>query len=82
MTYVRERGARCDTASRSSRASLSASWPARGLTKLPVFEVLTKEPRAFFTAIGLKLCEISYALIAGVFAINYVTVEYLPCRAA
>ncbi len=43
--------------------------------KLPVIEVLTKQPRAFFTAIGLKLSEISYALIAGVFAINYVTVR-------
>ena len=38
-------------------------------------DVLTKEPRAFFTAIGLKLSEISYALMAGIFAINYVTVK-------
>ena len=45
------------------------------VAKLPVVEVLTKEPRAFFTAVGLKLSEISYALIAGVFAINYVTVK-------
>jgi MHS family shikimate/dehydroshikimate transporter-like MFS transporter len=45
------------------------------VAKLPVVEVLTKEPRAFLTAVGLKLSEISYALIAGVFAINYVTVR-------
>jgi len=45
------------------------------LARLPVVEVLTKEPRAFLTAVGLKLSEISYALIAGVFAINYVTVR-------
>src|SRR5208337_510915 len=45
------------------------------VARLPLVEALTKEPRAFFTAIGLKLSEISYALIAGVFAINYVTVR-------
>ena len=45
------------------------------VARLPVVEVLTKEPRAFLTAIGLKLSEISYAMIAGVFAINYVTVR-------
>jgi len=45
------------------------------VAKLPVVEVLTKEPRAFLTAVGLKLSEISYALIAGVFAINYLTVR-------
>jgi MFS transporter, MHS family, shikimate and dehydroshikimate transport protein len=45
------------------------------VARLPVVEVLTKEPRAFFTAVGLKLSEISYALTAGVFAINYVTVK-------
>ena len=45
------------------------------VVRLPLVEVLTKEPRAFFTAIGLKLSEISYAMIAGVFALNYVTVR-------
>jgi hypothetical protein len=29
MTHMRERGARCDTASRSSRGSPPASWPVR-----------------------------------------------------
>jgi MFS transporter, MHS family, shikimate and dehydroshikimate transport protein len=33
----------------------------RRIAKLPLADVLTKEPRAFFTAIGLKLSEISYA---------------------
>ncbi len=42
---------------------------------LPAVEVLTKETRSFFTTVGLKLSEISYALMAGVFAINYVTVK-------
>ena len=42
---------------------------------LPLIEVLTKELRTFLMAIGLKLSEISYATIAGVFAINYVTVR-------
>jgi MHS family shikimate/dehydroshikimate transporter-like MFS transporter len=44
------------------------------VARLPVVEVLTKQPRAFLTAVGLKVSEISYALMAGVFAINYVTV--------
>lgn len=43
--------------------------------KLPLADVLTKETGAFFTAIGLKLSEISYALMAGIFAISYVTVK-------
>jgi len=41
--------------------------------RLPVIEVITRQPRAFFTAVGLKLSEISYVSIAGVFAISYVT---------
>jgi MHS family shikimate/dehydroshikimate transporter-like MFS transporter len=45
------------------------------VARMPVVEVLTKEPRAFLTGVGLKLSEISYALVAGVFAINYVTVK-------
>jgi MFS transporter, MHS family, shikimate and dehydroshikimate transport protein len=43
------------------------------LARLPLIEVLTKHRRAFFTAVGLKLSEISYVSIAGVFAISYVT---------
>jgi MFS transporter, MHS family, shikimate and dehydroshikimate transport protein len=43
------------------------------VAKLPLVEILTRHRRAFFTAVGLKLSEISYATIAGVFAISYVT---------
>jgi MFS transporter, MHS family, shikimate and dehydroshikimate transport protein len=43
------------------------------LAKLPVVEVLTRHRRSFFTAVGLKLSEISYAIIGGVFTISYVT---------
>ena len=43
------------------------------VARLPLVEVLTLHRRAFFTAVGLKLSEISYAQIGGVFAIAYVT---------
>jgi MHS family shikimate/dehydroshikimate transporter-like MFS transporter len=43
------------------------------VAKLPVVEVLTRHRRSFFTAVGLKVSEISYAIIAGVFTISYVT---------
>jgi MHS family shikimate/dehydroshikimate transporter-like MFS transporter len=43
------------------------------VAKLPLVEVLTAHRRSFLTAVGLKLSEISYASIAGVFAISYVT---------
>jgi MFS transporter, MHS family, shikimate and dehydroshikimate transport protein len=41
--------------------------------RLPLIEVVTKHRRAFLTAVGLKLSEISYVSIATVFAISYVT---------
>jgi MFS transporter, MHS family, shikimate and dehydroshikimate transport protein len=43
------------------------------VARLPVVEILTQHRRAFFTAVGLKLSEISYAQIGTVFAISYVT---------
>jgi MFS transporter, MHS family, shikimate and dehydroshikimate transport protein len=43
------------------------------LAKLPLVEVLTRHRRSFFTAVGLMLSEISYATVAGTFAISYVT---------
>jgi MFS transporter, MHS family, shikimate and dehydroshikimate transport protein len=43
------------------------------MAKLPLVEVLTVYRRSFFTAVGLKLSEISYASIAGIFGISYVT---------
>jgi MHS family shikimate/dehydroshikimate transporter-like MFS transporter len=45
----------------------------RATARMPVVEVVTQHPRAFFTAVGLKLSEISYVSIATVFAISYVT---------
>jgi MFS transporter, MHS family, shikimate and dehydroshikimate transport protein len=36
-------------------------------------EILTRHRRSFFAAVGLKLSEVSYAIIVGVFAISYVT---------
>ena len=47
----------------------------KATARLPLIEVLTAHPRAFFTAVGLKLSEISYVSIAGVFAISYVTTK-------
>lgn len=43
------------------------------VVRVPLFEILTHHRRAFFVAVGLKLSEISYASIAGVFAISYAT---------
>jgi MFS transporter, MHS family, shikimate and dehydroshikimate transport protein len=43
------------------------------VARLPLVEVLTRHRRPFFTAVGLKLSEISYASIASVFAISYIT---------
>jgi MHS family shikimate/dehydroshikimate transporter-like MFS transporter len=43
------------------------------VARLPLVEILTRHRRPFFTAVGLKLSEISYAQIGGVFAIAYVT---------
>jgi MHS family shikimate/dehydroshikimate transporter-like MFS transporter len=43
------------------------------VARLPLVEILTAHRRMFFTAIGLKLSEISYVSVAGVFAISYVT---------
>jgi MHS family shikimate/dehydroshikimate transporter-like MFS transporter len=43
------------------------------VAKLPLVEVLTTHRRSFLTAVGLKLSEIAYASIGGVFVISYVT---------
>jgi MFS transporter, MHS family, shikimate and dehydroshikimate transport protein len=52
------------------------------VAKLPLIEVLTQHRRSFFTAVGLKLSEISYAQIGGVFAIAYVTGKLAMPRSA
>jgi MFS transporter, MHS family, shikimate and dehydroshikimate transport protein len=43
------------------------------VARLPLVEILTRHRRPFFTAVGLKLSEISYATIGTVFAISYIT---------
>lgn len=43
------------------------------VARMPIVEIFTKHRRAFFTAVGLKIAEISYASIAGVFVISYAT---------
>ncbi|GJD50582.1 Fosfomycin resistance protein AbaF [Methylobacterium crusticola] len=45
----------------------------KDVARLPVVEVITQHPRAFLTAVGLKLSEIAWASIASVFVISYVT---------
>ena len=43
------------------------------VAKVPLVEILALHRRPFFTAIGLKLSEVTYAIVAGVFTISYVT---------
>ncbi|NEU94517.1 MFS transporter [Bradyrhizobium uaiense] len=43
------------------------------LAKVPLVDILARHRRPLFTAIGLKLSEVTYAIVAGVFAISYVT---------
>jgi MFS transporter, MHS family, shikimate and dehydroshikimate transport protein len=45
----------------------------QSVARLPLVEILATHRRELFTAIGLKLSEISYATICNVFAISYVT---------
>lgn len=42
---------------------------------MPIVEIFTHHRRAFFTAVGLKISEIAYASIAGVFVISYATTQ-------
>jgi MFS transporter, MHS family, shikimate and dehydroshikimate transport protein len=43
------------------------------VAKLPIVEILTRHPRTFLTAVGLKVSEIGYVSIVTVFSISYVT---------
>jgi MFS transporter, MHS family, shikimate and dehydroshikimate transport protein len=43
------------------------------IARMPLAEILTHHRRPFFTAVGLKISEISYASIASVFVISYAT---------
>ena len=46
---------------------------ARGIARMPIAEVLTSYRRPFLIAVGLKVSEIAWASIAGVFVISYAT---------
>jgi MHS family shikimate/dehydroshikimate transporter-like MFS transporter len=46
---------------------------ANRVALFPIVEILTHHRRPFFIAIGLKISEIAYASIAGVFVISYAT---------
>ncbi|WP_343055412.1 MFS transporter [Azospirillum oleiclasticum] len=43
------------------------------VARLPVAEILTRHPKTFLKAVGLKLSEIAYVSIVTVFSISYVT---------
>jgi MFS transporter, MHS family, shikimate and dehydroshikimate transport protein len=43
------------------------------VARMPLAEIFTHHRRPFFTAVGLKIAEISYASIASVFVISYAT---------
>jgi MHS family shikimate/dehydroshikimate transporter-like MFS transporter len=43
------------------------------IARLPLVEIFRDYRRPFFTAVGLKISEIAYASIAGVFVMTYVT---------
>jgi MHS family shikimate/dehydroshikimate transporter-like MFS transporter len=43
------------------------------VAKLPLVEIFRHHRRPFFTAVGLKISEIAYASIAGVFVMSYAT---------
>lgn len=43
------------------------------VARMPVLEIFAHHRRPFFTAVGLKIAEISYASIASVFVISYAT---------
>jgi MFS transporter, MHS family, shikimate and dehydroshikimate transport protein len=53
--------------------AFGAMKSSEGVARLPIVEVLTEHWRPFVLAVGLKLSEISYATIAGIFVISYVT---------
>jgi MHS family shikimate/dehydroshikimate transporter-like MFS transporter len=53
----------------------------KGLAKSPVIDAITKNPRAFLSAIGLKLSEVSWVYMLTVFVVFYATTKLgLPKR--
>jgi MHS family shikimate/dehydroshikimate transporter-like MFS transporter len=51
------------------------------VAKLPLVEIFTHHRRPFFTAVGLKISEIAYASIGGVFVMSYATANLGLSRA-
>jgi MFS transporter, MHS family, shikimate and dehydroshikimate transport protein len=51
------------------------------IAQLPIVEIFRHHRRPFFTAVGLKISEIAYASIAGVFVMSYATVQLGLSRA-
>jgi MHS family shikimate/dehydroshikimate transporter-like MFS transporter len=51
------------------------------VARLPLVEILTHHRRPFFTAVGLKISEIAYASIGGVFVMSYATANLGLSRA-
>jgi MHS family shikimate/dehydroshikimate transporter-like MFS transporter len=45
------------------------------VVKMPIVDIFKHHRRPFFTAVGLKISEIAYASIAGVFVISYATAQ-------
>jgi MFS transporter, MHS family, shikimate and dehydroshikimate transport protein len=43
------------------------------IAKLPIADVIRHYPRSFFCAVGLKISDIAYATIGGIFVIAYIT---------
>ena len=54
---------------------------ANKIAQLPIVEIFRDHRRPFFTAVGLKISEIAYASIAGVFVMSYATVQLGLSRA-
>lgn len=48
---------------------------ANKVARMPIVEIFKYHRRPFFTAVGLKISEIAYASIAGVFVMSYATVQ-------
>ena len=48
---------------------------ANKVAQMPIVEIFRYHRRPFFTAVGLKISEIAYASIGGVFVMSYATVQ-------
>jgi len=48
---------------------------AQGIARLPVVEVITRMPRTFFIAVGMKISEVAWVYVLTVFSIVYATTK-------